>query len=115
MMSPVKFEPGSTLVGSNTPLHRRQHDGYIKCAMKIIIAHEFMMCRRMVFRKVICTVGAPRGPVKVELLLSNAIFEPMITHVKGFRSCHADLSTENAMSSGIVSLKWSGRLWMPHF
>jgi hypothetical protein len=54
--------------------------------MQIIIAHEFMMCRRMVFKEVICTVGAPRGPVKIELPLSNAIFEPMITHVKGFRS-----------------------------
>jgi hypothetical protein len=87
MTSPVKLEPGSTPVGSNTPSHRRRHDGGIKRAQKIIIAHEFMMCRRMVFREVICTVGAPRGPVKIELLLSN----------------------------GIVSPKWSGRLWMPHF
>ena len=102
-------------MGSNTPSHRRRHDGRIKRAMKIRIAHEFMMCGRMVFREVICNVGSPRGPVKIELLLSNAIFEPMITHVKGFRSFHADLGTENAISSGIVSLKWSGRLWMPHF
>ena len=102
-------------MGSNTPSHRRRHDGRIKRAMKIRIAHEFMMCGRMVFREVVCNVGSPRGPVKIELLLSNTIFEPMITHVKGFRSFHADLGTENAISSGIVSLKWSGRLWMPHF
>jgi hypothetical protein len=49
------------------------------------------------------------------LLLSNAIFEPVVTHVKGFRLFHADLSMENAVSSGIVSLKRSSRLWMAHF
>jgi hypothetical protein len=113
MMSPVKLEPGSTPWGVS---HARTVDGMMRAAeMKIIIVNEFMMCRRMVFRGVICTVGVPRGEVMIVLLLSNAIFEPMIRHVKGFRSFHADLSTENAMRSGIVNLKWSGRLWMPHF
>ena len=79
--------------------------------MKILIAHEFVMGWRMMFGKIIGTVGFPRGPVEVKLLLSNAIFEPVVTHVKGFRLFHADLSMENAVSSGIVSLKWSGRLW----
>ena len=83
--------------------------------MKILIAHEFVMGWRMMFGKIIGTVGFPRGPVEVKLLLSNAIFEPVVTHVKGFRLFHADLSMENAVSSGIVSLKWSSRLRMAHF
>ena len=49
--------------------------------------------------------------------LSNAIFKPVITQIKGFRFFHADLSMENAVSSGIVGFKRStgGRLRMTHF
>jgi hypothetical protein len=52
--------------------------------MKILIAHEFVMGWRMMFGKIISTVGFPTGPVEVKLLLSNAIFKPVVTHVKGF-------------------------------
>jgi hypothetical protein len=83
--------------------------------MKILIVHEFMMGWRMMFGKIIGTVGSPGGPVEVKLLLSNAIFEPVVTHVKGFRFFHMDLSMENAVSSGIVSLRQSSRLQMAHF
>jgi hypothetical protein len=102
-------------VGSNTPLHRRRPDGRCKCAMKILIAHEFVMGWRMMFGKIIGSVGSPGGPVEVKLLLSIAIFKPVVTHVKSFRLFHADLSMENAVSSGIVSLKRSSRMWMAHF
>ncbi len=47
----------------------------------------------------------------------DAIFEPVIAHVKGFGSFHADLGFENVMGSGVVGLKWGafGRLLVAHF
>jgi hypothetical protein len=83
--------------------------------MKILIAHEFVMGWRMMFGKIIGTVGFPGGPVEFKLLLTNAIFEPVIMHVKGFRFFHADLSMENAVSSAIAGLKRSSRLQMAYF
>ena len=49
--------------------------------------------------------------------LCNAILEPMVSHVEGFRFAHADLCMEDAMGGCIVSFKWCtcGGLGMAHF
>jgi hypothetical protein len=52
-------------VRSNPPWHRRRRDGCSKCAMKILIAHEFVLVWRMMFGKIVGTVGSPGGPVEV--------------------------------------------------
>ena len=70
--------------------------------MKILIVHEFVMGWMMMFGKIIGTVGFPRGPVEVKLLLSNAIFEPVVTHVKRLGAFHADCGMEDAVRGGVV-------------
>ena len=63
-----------------------------KSTLKILISHEFVMGRWVVFGKIIGAVGFAGTPVEIELLLGNAIFEPMIAHVKGLGFFHANLS-----------------------
>ena len=58
--------------------------------MKILVAHEFMMGRRMVLGEIIRTVEFSWGPVQIELFLGNTIFEPMVSHVESFGFLHAD-------------------------
>lgn len=88
-----------------------------KSAMKVLVSHEFMMGGRMVLGEIIGTVEFSRRPVEIELLLGNAIFEPMITHVEGFGFFHANFGVENPVCSGIVGLKRSTgcRLRMAQF
>jgi hypothetical protein len=49
------------------------------------------------FGEVIRTIGFALGPVEIELVLGNAIFEPVVTHVKSFGPFHVDLGSENIM------------------
>jgi hypothetical protein len=66
---------------------------------------------------VVCTVQFAGRPVKVKLTLRNAVFEPVVAHVEGFRLLHADLSVKDPMGSGVVSFKRSARCGLPvaHF
>ena len=75
------------------------------------------MGRWVVFSEVVCFVEATGCPVEVKLFLGNAVFEPMIPHVEGFGTFHADLGFENVMCGGVVGLerRAGGGLGMPHF
>ena len=68
------------------------------------------------FGEIVSFVGSSGSPIEVELFVCNAMFEPMITHVKGFGSFHAHLSIEDVVSSRVVSLKrgTGERLGMTH-
>ena len=63
------------------------------------------MGRWVVFSEVVCFVEATGCPVEVKLFLGNAVFEPMIPHVEGFGTFHADLGFENVMCGGVVGLE----------
>ena len=69
------------------------------------------------FGKVVCTVQFAGCPVKVKLILRNAVLEPVVAHVEGFRLFHANLSVKDPMGSGVVSFKRSARCGLPvaHF
>jgi hypothetical protein len=71
----------------------------------------------MMFGKIIGTVGFTGRPVEVELVLSDTIAKPVVTHVKCFGAFHADLRFKDAGSSGTVGFERStrGRLRMSHF
>jgi hypothetical protein len=86
-------------------------------ALKVLIAHELVVCRWMMLGVIICTIFFTRSPIKIELVLGDPIFEPMITHVKGFGFLEPNLCVENAVSSGVVGFKWSAsqRLFVTHF
>ena len=58
------------------------------------------------FGKTIGTVGFAGRPIEIELVLSDTIAKPVITHVKCFGAFHADLRFEPAavalsVSSGV--------------
>ena len=86
-------------------------------ALKVLIAHELVVCRWMMFGIIICTICFIGGPIKIELGLGDTVLEPMIAHVKGFGFLETNLCMENAVSSGVVGFKWSAseRLFVTHF
>ena len=65
----------------------------------------------------ICAVQFSWGPVQVELFLGNPIFEPMVSHVKGFGFLHADRGVQNTVCRGVVGFQGNagGRLLVAHF
>jgi len=68
----------------NTPSHGRRDGGRVSKALVVLIAQELVVCRWMMFGIIICTIRFTRCPINIELVLGNAILEPMIAHVKGF-------------------------------
>ena len=86
-------------------------------ALEIMISHELMMRRRKMLGEIVTVVVLSGSPVEIELLLSNAILEPMILHIKGFRALHADGSMKDIVCSRVIRFEWSTswRLWMPKF
>jgi hypothetical protein len=101
--------------GRNTPSHGGR-DGGFSNTLEILIAHELVVGWWVVLGKIIGSVSFAWGPKEIELTLCNAIFEPMITHVKGLGFFHANLSFEDTGGSGVVSFErsTSGRLFVTH-
>ncbi len=63
-----------------------------------------MMGRGVIFGKVVGTIGLSFAPIDFELTLTNAIPDPINTHVIG-----------NAAGGIVVGGHWGCRLRMPHF
>lgn len=82
-----------------------------------LIAFSLVVGRWAVFGVVVGFVEFAWSPIEVELVLSYAVFEPMVTHIKCFGAFHADSGSEDVMCSGVVSLKGGagGGLRMAHF
>lgn len=76
-----------------------------------------MMSRRMVLGKVVCTVQFAGGPVQIELLLQDTVFQPVVAHVERLGFFHANGGMEYAVGSGVVGFKGDtgGGLGMTHF
>ena len=49
-----------------------------------LVALGFVVSGRKVFSMIVGFVEFAWCPVELELFLGNAIFQPMVTHVKGF-------------------------------
>ena len=101
--------------GRNTPSHGGR-DGGFSNTLEILIAHEFVVGWWVVLGEIIGSVSFAGGPIEIELTLCNAIFEPVIAHIKGFGFFHSHLSLQDAGGSGVVSFKrsTSGRLFVTH-
>ena len=52
--------------------------------MKIAVAHEFVMPGRMMLGEVVSHVELSFPPNDLEMVLGNAIVEPIEAHVEGF-------------------------------
>ena len=63
--------------------------------LEILVSNLFVMGRRKMLSKVIGSVQVASSPVQTELSLFNAILDPVIPHIKGFRGFHTDLSSED--------------------
>ena len=75
-----------------------------RSATKILMAQLYVMGGRMMLGEVISRVELAGRPVEVELTLLDAVFQPFVSHVEGFRSFEPNLRFEDAVSGGIVSL-----------
>ena len=81
----VTFNHGLQSIGyvqTNTPSHVR----YMVGCVKVVLAHQQMMCRWMVFSEVVSTVFFATSPEKSKLALCNPIFDPVVARVACFRS-----------------------------
>ena len=74
--------------------------------------HEEMMCRRMMFVKIISIVILPFVPVDSEFVVCAFIAQPVPSHVPCFGPALLDVSMNKAVGGGIISLDWGGLLWM---
>ena len=62
--------------------------------------------------EVVSQVDSSRCPVDVELVLFNAVVEPVEAHVDGFGSVLPDGGVDNDVGCAIVGADGSGRLRM---
>ena len=73
------------------------------------------MAGRVVFRDVVCQIGFAGAPVYLELLLFDAVADPMESHIDGFGALKFYGVVCKATGGGIVDLDGRWRLGMPHF
>ena len=78
-------------------------------------AHCLVVLDRMVFGEVIRQVQEAFVPKDSELVLKNAILNPIKFHVVGFGAALFDGLVGDSRGSGVVNLDWRGRLRVAHF
>ena len=83
--------------------------------MEDIRADLDMMRRCMVFGEIVSQVNATATPINEKLTLTNAIANPVKTHVDGFGSPLFDGVVGDATGGAIVGLEWGWWLYMPEF
>jgi hypothetical protein len=74
-----------------------------------------MMLGGMMFSGVISKIGIAGFPVDMELVLANAIAEPVKTHVHCFGAALDDSVSEYAGGTLVVKLDGGRALWVAHF
>ena len=69
------------------------------------------------FSEVVATILISTCPIKVQLVLCNAVLDPVIPHIEGLRAFHAYLRGKDIMCGGIVSFDRCACSWleMSHF
>jgi hypothetical protein len=65
--------------------------------------------------KIISKIVAAFRPTDNKLALTNAITDPIVTHVHGFSTAFFDSLIGNATGRAVVSLDGSGILWESEF
>jgi hypothetical protein len=76
------------------------------------MAHASVMGRRVVFSEVVGEIVGTASPVDQKLIILDAIFDPIKTHVDGFGATLLHSIISDAGGTGIVGLDGSGRLGM---
>ena len=82
---------------------------------KVVVAHESMMARRMMFGEVIREVGRAFLPIDMKLALGDSVLDPIKSHVDCLGSTLLDGFVGESFSEGIVRLYRGCRLGMSHF
>jgi hypothetical protein len=77
----------------------------------------FVVGGRKVLGIIVSTVVLSGRPVKIELALGYAIFEPVVPHIKCFGAFHAYFGSEDVLGGGVVSFQRGagGRLRVAYF
>jgi hypothetical protein len=83
--------------------------------VKIVGAHELMMCGGVVFGVVITLVVGARAPVDEKLSLIDSITNPIKSHVHGAGSALFDGVTGDPGCCGVVCFDGCGWLRMAEF
>ena len=83
--------------------------------LKVNISHVYVMFGREVFGEVIGKIFSSLLTVEAKLFLIDASSHPVEAHVKFFGAFPAHVASEDNVGGYVVSLDWSGRLWMTHF
>ena len=68
-------------------------------------AHSLVVGWSMMLGEVVSIVVGARLPVDVVLALLDSVSKPVIAHVKSFGASLFDCASEDALGTGIVSLK----------
>ena len=62
--------------------------------------------------QVVSLVGGARAPVDAELVLLDAVLEPVEAHVDGFRTALFDCAVHDALSAFVVGLDGRDTAWI---
>ena len=82
---------------------------------KVSRAHGDVMFGGMMFCEVIGAVGRAAVPVDMVLVLTDAVADPVETHVHSFGAFLFDGVVGEAGGCGVVSLDWRSGLWVAEF
>ena len=82
---------------------------------KVNLAHFQVVGGWVMFSEEIGKVFEARSPVDQEMSLTDAVADPMETHVHGFGAMSLDGIVDDANCGGVVSLAGCGSLRVIHF
>jgi hypothetical protein len=63
-----------------------------------------MMCGRMMLGEIVCQICEAGSPVNNKLFLLDAVFNPVETHVNGFRTSLLDGFVGNSGGTSVIGL-----------
>jgi hypothetical protein len=79
---------------------------------EICWSHGAVMTGRVMLGMVVSKDFGTWPPIDEEMLLTDAVFDPVEAHVDGFGPSLFDGVDGKSCGGGIVSLQWRGWLWM---
>ena len=97
----------------NTPLLETWRTWLMKIE-KVTGPHHAVMSGRVMCSEVVSQIVSVTAPVDRELVVGDAVFDPVEAHVNGFGRTLFDSVVGDAGGAGIVSLDGSGWLGMAH-
>ena len=105
----------SRTCGANILTHPRRSLPRNPCTVYIVLSYITMMVGRVVFCMIITQFCGARFPKHFEMILFDAVLDPIKAHVHCFGPFLLHCWIHYALRGGIVYLHRGGRMFVSHF